>query len=116
MGRLQKLRAFASPRYNRYNAAETMTKPAAAIIAVICALAVSFAVATAHVVATPDDRDALIALYDATDGASWTNADNWLTDRPLNEWHGVGVDDAGRVARLQLPDNNLNGELPSALG
>ena len=63
-----------------------------------------------------DDRDALIALYNATDGANWTNNDNWLSDRPIGEWLGVEVDDNGRVVRLDFIYNNLSGEIPSALG
>ena len=35
------------------------------------------------------DRDALEALYNATDGPNWTNNSNWLSDRPIGEWHGV---------------------------
>ena len=62
------------------------------------------------------DREALRALYDATGGGKWTKRDNWLTDAPLGEWHGVGVDDDGRVVRLSLADNNLKGRLPEALG
>ena len=32
---------------------------------------------------TADDRAALTALYEATDGPNWTENDNWLTDAPL---------------------------------
>ena len=35
------------------------------------------------------DRDALIALYDATNGSSWRNNTYWLSDLPLGEWFGV---------------------------
>ncbi|WP_419859624.1 Calx-beta domain-containing protein [Candidatus Palauibacter sp.] len=62
------------------------------------------------------DREVLRALYDATEGAKWTKRDNWLTDAPLGEWHGVGIDDDGRVVRLSLADNNLRGNLPAELG
>ena len=43
------------------------------------------------------DRAALEAFYDATGGASWTNNTNWKTAAPLDEWHGVTTDAAGRV-------------------
>ncbi|MYK66060.1 MAG: hypothetical protein F4022_06275 [Gemmatimonadetes bacterium] len=62
------------------------------------------------------DRNALVALYNATGGPEWTHNDNWLTDEPLDEWYGVVVDDAGRVTGLHLPRNGLQGELPAALG
>ena len=35
------------------------------------------------------DREALVALYRATDGASWRNNANWLSDAPLAAWRGV---------------------------
>ena len=62
------------------------------------------------------DRAALAALYNATDGANWANNDNWLSDKPLGEWHGVTTDSDGRVRRLDLSDNQLSGEIPSELG
>ena len=61
------------------------------------------------------DRDILEALYTATDGPNWVNSDNWLTDAPLGEWHGVDVDDQGRVY-LSLPGNNLSASIPAELG
>ena len=62
------------------------------------------------------DRSALVALYNSTNGDNWTNDTNWLSDRPLNEWFGVGTDADGRVTLLQLGDNALSGTLPSSLG
>ena len=65
----------------------------------------------------PDsDRAALIALYDATGGANWTNRTNWLSDEPLEHWYGVTTDDGGRVTQLLLRENNLNGPIPAAVG
>ena len=62
------------------------------------------------------DRAALEALYDATDGANWTDSTNWQTDTPLGEWFGVETDSDGRVALLRLSYNALAGSLPSELG
>ncbi len=62
------------------------------------------------------DRDALVALYNATDGPNWANNTNWLSDRPLDEWHGVVTNAEGRVTELLLSDNQLDGELPPELG
>ena len=39
------------------------------------------------------DREALAALYNATDGENWDISDNWLSDAPLGEWEGVTTDD-----------------------
>lgn len=67
-------------------------------------------------VATARDRAALVELYHATDGPNWTNSDNWLTDSELGNWHGVGADENGRVAALDLYSNGLRGVLPPGLG
>ena len=61
------------------------------------------------------DRAALIALYEATGGANWTNTAGWNSDLPLERWVGVTVDDGGRVTELRLPSNNMRGPLPGAL-
>ncbi len=63
-----------------------------------------------------DDRAALIALYNATDGPNWLFSTNWLSDRPLEAWYGVTTDATGRVVRLSLPDNQLSGSIPAQLG
>ena len=63
-----------------------------------------------------EQREVLIALYEATDGANWTNKENWLTDEPLGKWYGVTVDQTQRVVELVLPENNLSGEIPPELG
>lgn len=55
------------------------------------------------------DRDALLALYNATDGANWENSTNWNTDAVLSDWYGVEVNDQGRVVSLSLYVNNLQG-------
>ena len=63
---------------------------------------------------TGDERAALEALYDATDGPNWTDSTNWKT--AAGDWYGVTTDDAGNVTRLDLPENNLSGTLPAAVG
>ncbi len=62
------------------------------------------------------DREALAALYGTTAGATWEAADNWLTDAPLGEWHGVETNDAGNVTHLTLRSNDLSGPIPPELG
>lgn len=61
------------------------------------------------------DRAALVALYNATDGEHWEKRTNWNTDAPLGQWHGVEVNDAGRVVKLNLYNNNLKGIFTSSL-
>ena len=65
----------------------------------------------AHVSAPSLDTDkaALIALYHITNGPQWINNKGWLTDAPISEWHGVTVE-GGRVVKLNLPSNNLQGK------
>ena len=61
------------------------------------------------------EREALVALYEATDGENWKNNTNWCSDRPLNEWYGVGYWD-GSVREINLSDNNLVGTVPTEIG
>ena len=62
------------------------------------------------------DRAALVALYNATNGGNWSNNTNWLSNRPLGEWHGVTTDNEGRVSWLDLNGNQLSGSIPAELG
>ena len=61
------------------------------------------------------DRAALVALYNATGGANWTDNTNWLTDAPLYQWYGVSADPNGWVIHLYLDSNQLSGEIPAEL-
>jgi len=63
----------------------------------------------------PSDRLALEALFKSTGGANWTNKTGWMTDAELGDWHGVTVDEEGRVTRLELAENGLAGPLPSGM-
>ena len=42
----------------------------------------------ASAAAVSPDRETLTVLYNALDGANWTNNANWLSDEPLGEWYG----------------------------
>ena len=68
------------------------------------------------VAAVAGDRAALVVLYNATGDSNWVNNSNWLSDRPLGEWHGVSTDGDGRVTELRLEDNRLSGVIPAELG
>ena len=59
------------------------------------------------------ERGALVALYEATDGANWVENGNWLTDEPLATWHGVVTDSSGGVTELDLSANGLKGTIPN---
>ncbi|MYA64704.1 MAG: hypothetical protein F4Y21_08655 [Gemmatimonadetes bacterium] len=62
------------------------------------------------------DRDILVRLYEVTDGPNWTNSENWLTEAPLADWHGIVTDESGRVTHLTLRNNGLRGRIPAELG
>ena len=62
------------------------------------------------------DRAALVAIYLATGGASWTNAwaDPYAFD-PLSDWSGVTTGASGRVTHVRLENRGLDGPVPAAL-
>ncbi len=62
------------------------------------------------------DREALVALYNATDGANWHNNTNWLSDQPIGEWYGISTDKNGNVDVMLLQNNNLRGPIPAEIG
>ena len=58
----------------------------------------------------------LVALFNATNGESWENDDNWLSSAPIGEWHGVEVNAEGSVTKLDISYNQLIGGIPPELG
>ena len=71
---------------------------------------------TGEVCAPLSEREILEAFYEAAGGENWTNSDNWLTDAPLREWHGVRTDSDGNVTQLNLWRNFLSGTIPPEIG
>jgi len=69
-------------------------------------------IATARIVVNVSERFALVTLYTAAGGSRWTRSDNWLTDAPIGQWHGVTGDAEGRVTGLDLSGIGLEGRLP----
>lgn len=63
-----------------------------------------------------EDHAPLEAIHHALGGTGWIKNDNWLSGRPLEEWHGVEVNSDGRVTGLDLDFNGLAGALPPELG
>ncbi len=60
--------------------------------------------------------EALVALYNSTNGPGWTHNGNWLvTNTPVN-WYGVTLSDDGHVADINLDTNKLSGVIPPELG
>ena len=38
---------------------------------------------------------------------SWDVDDSWCSEKPLEEWYGLSLDEEGLVDEINLPDNNL---------
>ena len=62
------------------------------------------------------DREALVAIYNATDGPDWQDNENWLSNARIGEWSGVTTNALSRVTELRLHENQLIGEIPPELG
>ncbi len=62
------------------------------------------------------DRQALIAIYKSTDGPSWEEDGNWLSDKPLDTWYGVTTNIDCQVVKLDLFWNRLSGKIPPEIG
>jgi len=59
--------------------------------------------------------EALVALYESTNGANWKYQKGWnVTNTPCS-WDRVSCD-GGHVSALELYENQLTGEIPSELG
>ncbi|MCP5052314.1 MAG: hypothetical protein GY940_34420, partial [bacterium] len=71
------------------------------------------------------EREALIALYNASAGDYWIDNPGWKEGTPEPDgfgpvgtealWFGITILD-GHVARINLGSNNLNGSIPAELG
>jgi len=55
--------------------------------------------------------EALVALYNNTDGDNWTNNEGWKTTDTPCSWQGVTCEN-GEVTAINLTDNQLNGSFP----
>ncbi len=61
------------------------------------------------------DYLALVALFNTTGGKNWNNNEGWLSDKNVDEWHGITVKNC-RVTKISLQRNNLTNTLPTELG
>ncbi|PKV51938.1 Leucine-rich repeat (LRR) protein [Aquimarina sp. MAR_2010_214] len=61
------------------------------------------------------EKQGLIDFYNTTNGPTWTNNTNWLSNTvPVCDWYGVTVVD-GKVTALSLPKNNVSGEIHTSI-
>ncbi len=65
----------------------------------------------------PEEKQALIDLYNSTNGANWKDNTNWNSDKPVATWFGVFMDTLApfRVTKLELFDNNLVGTITETI-
>ena len=62
------------------------------------------------------EREALIALFNATGGYNWSINNGWNGAAGTEcDWYGVGCS-YGSVSRIVLDDNSLSGSIPAELG
>lgn len=68
------------------------------------------------------DYNALMAIYDATNGSSWKDNTGWVDGvsqtncDPCNGWYGIKCDSIGNIIELDLSNNGLEGYLPTDIG
>jgi len=67
--------------------------------------------------ATENECNALVALFEATNGTAWIDQRNWLdfTGNAPCHWYGIRCD-GGHVTELALAANELSGTLPITIG
>ncbi len=59
------------------------------------------------------DSTELVRLFNATGGVNWTNKNNWLiNNRPISSWYGIQTNTLGCVQKIELGNNNLQGNIP----
>ncbi len=89
------------------------------------ALSAEAQMAYGGILISQQEYQALRALYQSTNGASWSNNTGWQdwnfnsptppNDSVVNGWHGVTVA-SSRVINLELNFNQLTGSIPTELG
>ncbi len=70
------------------------------------------------------EREALIALYNSTEGDKWHDTfgngvdvrANWCSSKPVSSWNGIYCNPEGYVVQISLPGASLHGCLPEELG
>lgn len=61
------------------------------------------------------DCEALVALYNNTEGANWTDNTDWLVTNTPCDWYGISCAWHGAWT-INLDYNNLSGTIPAELG
>ncbi len=84
---------------------------------VLC-IAILLAAGSLHAAIPASERNALLALYNATNGASWTNNTGWTGAAGTEcSWFGITCDVGETTVRtISLGFNQLSGSIPPELG
>jgi len=63
------------------------------------------------------EKNALVALYNSTNGDDWTDNAGWNTGDPCGDsWYGVTCDEDNHITGLSLSSNQLTGSIPPEIG
>ena len=62
-----------------------------------------------------DEKQALIELFNSTNGAEWKSWTKWDLTASVDQWKGVKIKD-GHVSELDLHSSNLQGKIPASIG
>lgn len=70
---------------------------------------------TAVTEVSQEECEALVALYQSTNGANWTTREGWLANNRPCTWFGISC--AGQqISKIRLNGKRLTGSLPETLG
>ena len=72
-----------------------------------------FVTAYAFADISPKEKEALVTLYNSTQGDRWNIS--WDINESVSTWHGVTIEN-NKVVEINLEFNNLEGELPNNIG
>lgn len=61
-------------------------------------------------------RHILLEFYHALGGEEWVDDSNWNSNKPLNGWFGVTVNENDTLLEINLENNNLIGIIPEGIG
>ena len=63
------------------------------------------------------EQQALIDIYNSTNGNNWVYKQNWLTNSDACTWYGITCNSAKtNVENIELQQNGLTGSLPNSIG
>ncbi len=93
---------------------KTIVYSALVLFALISTKVHAFNISMVTEIATVE-TEALVSLYDATDGGAWSNNDGWLTTFTPGSWFGVTVS-GGHVVDIDLATNLLSGMITELIG